>query len=224
MPPYSTYVDQQDCDSALTILESTEFTTEDKKTISFNKDVVVHYHIHVNDMTEQGIRRTWYNSQEIARRKAECVQTVERMIAGKCREEDTMFCSRGLEYRTPAGSCLRRKHKFAAWDAVQAEQTRQWQEGVFDAESLAKVYIASTDQRARVAHLMAISDERFLHCQQEQLSHSKDRDSSKKNCCIFTSTFLVRGCIATKVHNANAHRLESASKGNKSNRRCLPFI
>jgi hypothetical protein len=144
------------------------------------------------------------------------------MITGKWHEEDTMFCSRGLEYRTPAGSCLRRKHKFSAWDAVQDEQTRQWQEGVADAESLAKVYIASTDQCARVAHLMAISDERFLHSQREQLSHSKDSDSSKKS-CVFTRTFLVKGCIATKVHRANAHHLESANKSNTSSRR-LPAI
>ncbi len=95
------------------------------------------------------------------------------MKAGKWHEGDSIFCSRGLEYRTPGGAPrLRQQHKFAAWDAVEAEQQRQRRAGLFDEEVLAQVYIACTDHCARVAHVIAINDEEFVR-NQDNAPHKK---------------------------------------------------
>jgi hypothetical protein len=113
---------------------------------------------------------TWYSNNEIALIKAECVHTVEMMIDGKYYDtqgNDAFFetCSRGLEYRTPAGAQPRQKDKTASWHAVEEEQNRQWQHhhGIIDAEgALALVYGDCTQHCSRAAHMCALRDEKCV--------------------------------------------------------------
>jgi hypothetical protein len=170
-PPHSTFSDNEhDSTPMTTPAESTEFCSlsKDKKIVSFDREVVLRTHLHVNDYTDEEIRLTWYSQDEdLAATIAECKHTIKLMKAGKWHEGNSTFCSRGLEYRTSGGAPrLRQQHKCAAWDAVEAEQQRQRRAGgVFDKEVLAQVYIACTDHCARVARVIAINDAEFVRNQ-----------------------------------------------------------
>ena len=93
---------------------------------------------------------------------------------------------------------------------------RQWEEGIefLDWNALAAAYAASTDQCARLAHLIAIGDERFV-----QHLHQYERgsgDGKKKHCIV--RSHAAKGCVATKIHIANEHRLldkETSSHNNE---------
>jgi hypothetical protein len=134
--------------------------------ISFNKEVFARPHLHLNDFSEDEIDLYWYSHDEtVTLFEADCSHTTKMMIAGKCYEGDTVYCARGLECSTPAGTEVRLQNKINAWDAVLEEQDRQWCAGVFDTESLARVYSACSIQCTRNAHLMATNDEIIAHDQ-----------------------------------------------------------
>jgi nitrite reductase/ring-hydroxylating ferredoxin subunit len=168
MLPHSTDFGEDEHVSIPMTAESTESClSKGKKIVSFDKEVVARRHLHRNDFTDEEIRLTWHSHDEdLAATRAECTHTIKLMKAGECRDGDYIFCSRGLEYRTPGGARLRQQHKFAAWDAVEAEQQRQWEAGLFDEEVLAQVYIAYSDRCARIAHVIAINDEEFVRNQE----------------------------------------------------------
>jgi hypothetical protein len=131
--------------------------------VSFNGGVLQQPYIHVNDILDDDVNKAWYSRKELSETKSECRHTINRMIAGECHEEDTLYCSRGLERRTPASEKRHQQIKFDALDAVLDEQDRQWRDGVSDTESLARAYSACTSHSAKIAHAMAASDERAVY-------------------------------------------------------------
>jgi hypothetical protein len=144
--------------------------------VSFDKKVLLQPYLHVNDLLDDEIDNAWYSRTELSETKSECRHTINSMIAGYCHEEeDTVYCSRGLERRTPACQKLRQQTKFDAWDVVLDEQDRQRRAGVSDTESLAQGYSACTSHSAKIAHLMAVSDERAVNPSTSVLSQITHR-------------------------------------------------
>jgi hypothetical protein len=132
--------------------------------VSFDKKVLVQPYLHLNDISDDEIDNVWYSRTELSEIKSDCRSTINSMVAGYWHEEeDTVYCSRGLERRTPDCQKLRQQTKVDAWDAVLDEQDRQWSAGVSDIESLAREYSACTSLSAKIAHLMAVSDERTVY-------------------------------------------------------------
>ena len=125
-----------------------------RRAVTFHETVVVYGHIHINDMPQRIISRTWYNPQDLFRIK----QEVMFELANISKDDALLSCHRGLEYRTLAGAEQRRRNKEQAWDAVLNEQDRQWNENIIDEESIARACRACSYRSALEAHELAIQD------------------------------------------------------------------
>jgi hypothetical protein len=131
--------------------------------VSFNKFVIMHPHIHLNEYSENEVKMTWYNSTDIADILEDCEQTIKAMVSRTCGDKDIEYCPRGLEYGTASGAQLRQTNRFNAWDAVLDEQDRQYQEGADNTERLGHaVYSICAIGSVQAAHLMALCDERLI--------------------------------------------------------------
>jgi hypothetical protein len=151
-----------------------------QKNVSFHEHAYVVWHLHVDDYSHEETSRTWYTWEEIDEIKLGCAQTVREMAAGICDDAEA-FCTRGLEYRTQDGMRMRQKNKFAAWDVVHIEQSRQWEQGVCEEDSLAEAYGACTMQCSRAACLLATVDERFVQQQLLCLAADSSHACTKPN-------------------------------------------
>lgn len=157
-----------------------------KKSVSFKRTVHVHRHICLNDFSDKERQNVWYSIDDLAMVRAECIHTIKMMTSGKTFEEDFLYSSRGLEYRTPVGAQLRRMHKVDAWDAVEAEQQRQDKREIFDADSIARVYLSCTKPCRTEAHELAIKDEQYAQHE-------------------YYSTILAAAALATKQDSSTQH-------------------
>jgi hypothetical protein len=135
--------------------------------VSFNKFVVVHPHLHLNDLSENEVEMAWYNARDIAVILKDCEQTIKAMVSCSRGDKDIEYCPRGLEYGTASGAQLRQTNRFNSWDAVLDEQDRQYQEGADNTERLGQVYSICAIGSVQAAHLMALCDERCICVPQE---------------------------------------------------------
>ena len=93
---------------------------------------------------------------------------VKMMMKGEpC--DDVDYCSRGLEGKTPTGSKRRQKNKLRVRKALLEEQEIQREEGVYDAEYLAKVSLKYSREIGEEAHNAGLRDEQSI---QEYISIS----------------------------------------------------
>jgi hypothetical protein len=79
------------------------------------------------------------------------------MIANKPVGSDQ--CTRGLEFRTPAGAKLRKTNKLKALTAVWNEQVAQWKENYADDEAIRRVYLEHSVKCIETARKMGLHDE-----------------------------------------------------------------
>ena len=119
------------------------------RTIRFAPQIKVQQIPHIRSMPQDLVHAIWYNQQEYANIKKSYTATVRLMMRGLLfspEQENSEHCTRGLGCRTKEGSKLRRKIKLSGLIAVIEEQERQFREGIYDPEKIAKVYkdIAAT--------------------------------------------------------------------------------
>jgi hypothetical protein len=172
--------------------------TSNRKKIIFDREVTVRTHTHLNDMSRSEIKKTWYTADELATIRAQCCESIRRIMNGNKNlrrqtkgvdiEESILSCNcRGLEYRTNMGSKVRFEHRLSAWDVVELEQNRQWDEGTFDEDKIAEVYHACVDESSRVAHLLALLDQQWVQDHKYDTPLLSNVDTSFRTagiCCI----------------------------------------
>lgn len=112
-------------------------------------------------------------------------------------QQQEQFCLRGLEYKTPMGNKRREQNKRVAWQAVEREQYRQWDQGFKDATRLAEEYKIATQHCVQKAILQAKEDRQAV-LQMDNTSSS----SSSSSPTSFT---------ATKMHTAMATAASGAA-------------
>lgn len=88
---------------------------------------------------------------------------------------------RGLEAWTPEGSQKCRTLKENAIELVWNEQSRQWEEGTFDPDAIAEVYIPVSKIALKAAHERAIADQKMVKRLQEQENKKKNRTGFRKS-------------------------------------------
>lgn len=197
-------------------------TPKKKKRVSFDHRVKVREHIHLYDMSQSEHDAVWFTEEEIGRIREECCRTIQKLNGlttskkkkarqqgtTKNEEEAILSCKcRGLEYRTRDGLKLRYEHRLTAWDVVALEQERQWIEGNFDEEKIAQAYHSCADESARVAHLLALQDQKWVQ------DHKDDTPSIPLMHCLPVSLkpgrrhSITHGdpscCIITKIQRSN---------------------
>ena len=136
-----------------------------KKTVSFSKNAKMKGTLHLDDYTTEEIQATWYARTEMKQIREDVRLTVKLMDEGLLSSkdnEDSEYCTRGLECRTSRLSPIKTHNKRIARDVVLDEQDyQQFQLMTCDPERLATVYNRVTYQCQVKASMVGLSDEKI---------------------------------------------------------------
>jgi hypothetical protein len=142
----------------------------EKRRVQFNATVNVRPIRHVDRISEDEKRDTWFCQQEYKQMKEDISRAVRVMAVGVYEGDDSENCSRGLESRTRAGAIRRRENKWVAINEVLDEQDRQHELQLFDDVLLREVYLKESKHCRREAFEMGVRDQeeaRSLHVDDE---------------------------------------------------------
>lgn len=128
------------------------------KNVRFSPSIDVREVPQLKDLPEAEAEATWYSPAEFENIKKTLVVTVRLMMAKKPLDQEQ--CSRGLEFRTPAGAKMRKKNKVKALTAVWNEQVAQWKQERTDEEAISFVYQKEVLECRDIALQMAMKDEK----------------------------------------------------------------
>ena len=137
-----------------------------KKSISFAPNVRAKRHLHINDYSAEELEACWFDSEESATIKEECLAVAMFCSTAQQNVEDnyrTGFCKRGVEHLTQIGAEQRMNNKIEAWDAIldaQEHMRGDADDDVPDPTYLANVYQSISYKCLTEAHLRALQDER----------------------------------------------------------------
>jgi len=106
---------------------------------------------------------------------------------------------RGLEAWTPEGSQRCRTLKEKAIELVWNEQSRQWEEGTFDPEAIAKVYIPVAKEALKAAHDRALADQKMVKRLAEQENKKKNRNAFRKSTAVIKKAAKGTSKVGGKV-------------------------
>jgi hypothetical protein len=127
-----------------------------RRRVHFNETVRVRSALHLNEMTDDEIAKSWLSRKEMQEIKRSITLDLKSLRTGKPLEGST---SRGLEYRTFVGAAKRKANKEKALDAVLDEQEAQTNRMISDPENIREVYLNFSKACQIEAHELARSDE-----------------------------------------------------------------
>jgi len=148
-------------------LSSKKNDSSSGRKVRFNR-VVRHREVrHLKDYSKEERAAIWNTPVDYQMIRAVIKSTVLMMMKGeRVSEDDEDFCTRGLEFRTKAGSKVRSRNKIRSRAAVLNEQELQLDEGFCDPQFLAMASMEESRECKELALLRATNDER---CIQEYL-------------------------------------------------------
>jgi len=118
-----------------------------KDGVKFVEFITVTECLHFLDYSKKEFKGTWYTEKEMAKSRDEYRFVLEQANAagGSLPAhfrllQDESSCLRGLEYKTPMGYKRREQNRRVAWQAVEREQYRQWDQGFKDILALREEY------------------------------------------------------------------------------------
>jgi hypothetical protein len=155
-----------------TPLDNNERHTRRKtKCVKYFRHVKVAQVRHLDEYSQEEVDAIWYDPDEYAKMKDECIVTVEINMDNEPLGPDR--CWRGLEYRTHEGQRQRQKNKFSALYAVLDEQQAQWDQNINDEDAITAIYINHSVPCMEAARQMGIADEKYVL----SLTHTRHRRS-----------------------------------------------
>eukprot|EP00537_Pseudo-nitzschia_pungens_P014207 CAMPEP_0172397874 /NCGR_PEP_ID=MMETSP1061-20121228/33395_1 /TAXON_ID=37318 /ORGANISM="Pseudo-nitzschia pungens, Strain cf. pungens" /LENGTH=197 /DNA_ID=CAMNT_0013130205 /DNA_START=208 /DNA_END=801 /DNA_ORIENTATION=- len=130
-----------------------------KKSVSFQSSALMYRTKHLNDYTEEEIRKTWYSPDELTGIILNCMETITAATSDVPSISSSQ-CLRGLEYRFPEGEKKRMANKFTAIDSVLDEQNIQWECEQNDVEKIRTRYSMRSIPCHEEASRIGLEDEK----------------------------------------------------------------
>jgi hypothetical protein len=155
-----------------------------KITLRFDEFDEMQTILHINDYTGHEINKAWYKREDydkmvlLARKTAEKVEE-RRKELGKIDKKKPIE-SRGLECWTQMGATKVRMLKESAVEAVWNEQSRQWDDGTYDAVRISTVYASISKGSQMSAQDRAFSDELIAKRIREQEVAKQEKKQKRK--------------------------------------------
>lgn len=144
-----------------TVSSMSQKIPQQKKSVTFQPNVLMYRTMHINNFTDKEIHNTWYNDREMRDIVADSVKTIS-LMNGKggsfSSSTTTTLCLRGLECRTPEGQKRRASNRFCAFDAVFEEQDEQWEGGENDMNKIRSHYRLYSKSSHEEAHGIGLED------------------------------------------------------------------
>jgi hypothetical protein len=157
--------------------------------------------LHIDDYSSELIDSTWYNKTDYR-----LIQTSCAKIICKMNDDTTMkntYWSRGLENFTDDGALFRRTIRDRAMDAVMEEQTRQWENDVFEPVGIADIYA----HHCIDCKFDAINTARRDECEKEIEDASTILNNSTKDIHKVHHAPLTLNCNETQMqHKHHRHK------------------
>lgn len=152
-----------DAGSSSDKLASTLVVKQTRKKVRFFANATVQVHL-VKKWESVDHPNIWFSSKEIEEIRKDCRFTVkclsnENMMCFLTDDNETKYCGRGLENKTPSGQKLRAVAKTQAREAVLDEQWSQWYGGIYDEEAMAEKYSKFAHSSERLARIFGLRDE-----------------------------------------------------------------
>ena len=122
--------------------------------VSFEPMVRVAWTLSLNNYTNEEKRATFYSNVEQESLRTKLKKELALALAGN---PPMGFELRGLEPFHPEASARRQIRRALAMDEVMLEQKQQWDEHVYDADTIAHVYKAATQDSIAEAQCRALS-------------------------------------------------------------------
>jgi hypothetical protein len=117
---------------------STE-TTHVVKSVEFTENNHLRTTLSRRDYTLEETEASWWSHEDNQNISRQCQKEIKEIDDGETFEAKK-YCSRGLEGHTRIGSVSKVQTRALAINAVLDEQCTQWEEGVFDEDTIAEVY------------------------------------------------------------------------------------
>jgi hypothetical protein len=134
------------------------------KKVYFAKTVQYKEMRHIKDFSQEEIEAVWMEARDYQMIKAIVKTTVIMMMKGeRIPEDDEDFCTRGLEFRTRAGSRIRSRNKLRARSAVLNEQDLQSDENFSDPQFIAMACMEESLEGREAAHVRALYDHQCVY-------------------------------------------------------------
>jgi hypothetical protein len=135
-----------------------------EKYVRFKKKDMLRNTLSIKDYTPDEVRATWYVSEDYKRISRRCQKEIRKMNKGDRGElkDKKKYCSRGLEGHTNAGFAVKERNRIIAFNAVLKEQLAQWDEGVFDEDAIAEIYIRASSSCQMWANHVGQRDQKRL--------------------------------------------------------------
>jgi hypothetical protein len=132
--------------------------TKQEVGVRFSENIdVIRKTLSRNDYTAEEIQACWYTREERQRIHIQCNKEIRKMNEGS-KLKDKKYCSRGLEGCTTIGAATKRRNRLLAIDAVLDEQMIQWEEFVFDEDTIAALYWKASSSCQLWANLVGQRD------------------------------------------------------------------
>jgi hypothetical protein len=137
-----------------------------KRQVKFSEMVLVRSTIHLNDMTEEEITRSWFTRKEMHEIRKFIIFELKFLSSGLDLPGTSL---RGLEYKSGKGAMKKKLNRERALDAVLDEQDLQSLSMICDPENLRNVYLEVSQQCQIEAHELAMTDEQEIKLMESEI-------------------------------------------------------
>lgn len=203
-------------------------TKKKKGNVQFVEFITVTDCLHFLDYSKKEFKGTWYTDKEMSKLHVDIRLVLEKANAGGnlaahfALQQDDELCLRGLEYKTPMGCKRREQNKRVAWQAVEREQYRQWDQGFKDEVALSREYQMATQHCVQKAILLAQEDRQAVlsqikYFEMDGLSVGSSFaemsvGSSSSGTTSPSSLFAAAATAARMHHHPHAHSLATGGR------------
>jgi hypothetical protein len=177
--------------SSTQVVKSVEFTENNHSRTTLSR----------RDYTLEETEASWWSHEDNQNISRQCQKEIKEIDDGETFEAKK-YCSRGLEGHTRIGSVSKVQTRALAMNAVFDEQFMQWEEGVFDEDTIAEVYCRASSICQLWASLVGRRDYRAaeeIHVSSSKKSsapQSHDIELTTKECSDKLEQSLVVSCAA----------------------------
>jgi hypothetical protein len=134
-------------------------TTQVVKTFRFSEKNPIRKTLSRANYTLEESKASWMSHEDGQQIQRQCRKEIKKIDDGQ-QFKDHKYCARGLEGQTRIGSISKTRNRALAMNAVLDEQSMQWEEGVFDEDTIAEVYYRSSSSCQLWASLVGRRDHR----------------------------------------------------------------
>lgn len=109
--------------------------------------------------------RSWYSPEEHRDMHIECGQVIVSLEKGDHpppHDQVSNHCARGLEGHTRSGTRAKREIRDVAYNTAFREQGRQWDMGISNEETIAKLYRRASQSSVLQARMVGLQDQEIV--------------------------------------------------------------